>query len=962
MSHHRLRAVVHQLDERGPLYILIRELVSASLTSLSSSQKLQQFFNHHMFVLEQEEYAREEIAWQFVNFGLELQPTIDLIESNNPMGILSCLDDASIMPKASDKSVSWAVSSEARLEAHSFASQFTTKLHQLASDKPVAPQYTKYTASRLEQGFTVSHYAGKVEYRTEGWLEKNRDPLNDNITSLLSKANDNYVATLFAEYAEPDPSTVAADGPRTRVRKGAFRTVGQRHKEQLSFLMAQLRDTQPHFVRCIVPNLLKSPGKIDVPLVLDQLRCNGVLEGIRIARLGYPNRLPFSEFRRRFDLLAPNLIPKGFVDGGQACDKILKSLQLDSDAYRLGLTKVFFKAGILAELEERRDEVLSDIVTRIQATCRKFVARRQATKVLHRAAAIRTIQRNARVYVQLRAWPWWPLFQRVRPLLAAARNDDEMRRKEEELAAAKEAAEREQVERERLQAVQRELEATQAKMEESLASERALSEEKQMLLLRSKEREQELQTALAAAEQDVETVDRQLDRAMEAKTELDRRVADLNEAYANQNRLLETLQTEQVEWKAREAKLADQTSVQTAEWEKMVKDRQDGISKARDLERKLAEEAQDRKREQDRVAVEKAALERRLATQVTDSTEARQKFVALETEARTAKEDLAGLQRLKRELESTVKAKESELARLTSGTFVVVFLSVIVLTSSVLQNKPLPESNATTPFLALATSTLASPRSATSSPTPSEPSSLAELPRRRPPPISSPSRSSSTTRRQITNVRLNSASSRKPNCRTSDSNSPRPPHVSPLSNATRPTSSHVCDRISTLLLVKLRTSRARMPTSLVKSLPAQLASPISNLATSPSNVHNKPTTSNSSCSVPRRPKRCCKSGRNGRSRSPRRALSSKSSRTLLYKRGGRRMPPRGTLLLVLRCWRANEPRSRRRRRRGCDSRIRSSNNMSFWPIWTRSTVICDRSWEQRRRGCWLRRRRLDGLS
>ncbi|GJN88159.1 hypothetical protein Rhopal_001124-T1 [Rhodotorula paludigena] len=621
-----------------------------------NNEKLQQFFNHHMFVLEQEEYAREDIRWDFVNFGLELQPTIDLIESTNPMGILACLDDASIMPKATDAT-------------------FTDKLHQLASEKPTPTPFTKYSPSRLSQGFTVSHYAGKVEYRTDGWLDKNRDPLNDNITSLLAQSTDGYVAGLFAEFAESDAAAsgsaflegggAAAAGPRMRVRKGAFRTVGQRHKEQLATLLTQLNSTQPHFVRCIVPNLHKSPSEIDVPLVLDQLRCNGVLEGIRIARLGYPNRLPFSEFRRRFELLAPaGAIPKGFVDGAQACQTILEHCELDPGAYRLGLTKCFFKAGILAELEERRDDVLSGIVSRLQATCRRFVARRQAVKVLHRAHAVRTIQRNARVYAQLRAWPWWPLFQRVRPLLAAARSDDELRRQAAELAAAKERAEAEERERARLEQVRDEMARAQDELARELEGERALAVEKEALLVRSQERQAALQDALGAAEADYETVSAQLDRALEAKRAADERLAGLGDAYANQTKLVETLQEAQAAWKAREAELASQTSVQTAEWERIVAERETAVSTVADLKRQLSELGQDRRREQERANAAVKSLEDRLASETKASSEARQKFVALETEARAVKAEVTALQRAQRDDEENLRAKEAELARL----------------------------------------------------------------------------------------------------------------------------------------------------------------------------------------------------------------------------------------------------------------------------------------------------------
>lgn len=547
----------------------------------------------------------------------------------------------------------------------------TEKLNQLAGTKPAAPQFSKYSSSRLEQGFTVQHYAGKVEYRTEGWLEKNRDPLNDNITSLLAHSADSHIASLFSEYAAAADSLVPApeaSGPRTRVRRGAFRTVGQRHKEQLAVLMSQLNETQPHFVRCIVPNLRKSPSEIDVPLVLDQLRCNGVLEGIRIARLGYPNRLAFSEFRRRFELLAPaGAIPRGFVDGVQACSTILSNLQLDPHTYRLGLTKVFFKAGILAELEERRDDCLTGIITKLQASARRFVVRRQAVKILHREQAIRTLQRNARIYAKLRAWPWWPLFQRVRPLLAAARTDDELRRKEAELSEAKKRAEVEEQERLRLVTLHAEYEKAQVELSQALQAERTLAAEREALLAQSKEREATMQDSIAAAEQDYEAVSGQLERALDAKRSAEERLTTLNEAYANQTKLVDTLQAAQAAWKAKEADLACQTSVQTEEWERLNADRAQSATLILDLKRELSELQQDRRREQERSKAALTTLEEQFAQSARVAGESRQKIAALEVELRAATAEISSLHRTQREAQESLSAKQDELTQLHRG-------------------------------------------------------------------------------------------------------------------------------------------------------------------------------------------------------------------------------------------------------------------------------------------------------
>ena len=303
-----------------------------------------------MFILEQEEYRREGIEWKFIDFGLDLQPTIDLIEKTQvshlqaivgfasedantlpqPIGVLSCLDEECVMPKATDKT-------------------FIEKLNGLWKGKT-----NKYDVPRFNQGFILSHYAGKVEYSTEGWLDKNKDPLNENVTRLLAGSTHKYIADLFAEYSGEGEDTSKA---RLGVKKGAFRTVAQRHKEQLNALMTHLYSTEPHFVRCIIPNEEKKPAKIQVPLVLDQLRCNGVLEGIRICRAGFPNRLAFADFRQRYELLAPGVIPKGYMDGRQAAQRLLEQIQLDASQYRIGSSKVFFRAGVVCIFNRDRSTI-----------------------------------------------------------------------------------------------------------------------------------------------------------------------------------------------------------------------------------------------------------------------------------------------------------------------------------------------------------------------------------------------------------------------------------------------------------------------------------------------------------------------------------------------------------------------------------------------------------------------------
>ncbi|KAK5159638.1 hypothetical protein LTR04_004956 [Oleoguttula sp. CCFEE 6159] len=480
-----------------------------------TNEKLQQFFNHHMFVLEQEEYAREQIEWKFIDFGRDLQPTIDLIELSNPIGIFSCLDEDSVMPKATDKT-------------------FTEKLHSLWDRRT-----PKYRRSLLSQGFMLTHYAADVEYSTEGWLEKNKDPLNDNITRLLAASTDKHVAHLFADCAEVEDVPGAT---RNRVKKGLFRTVAQRHKEQLSTLMAQLHSTHPHFVRCILPNHKKRPKQFSAPLVLDQLRCNGVLEGIRIARTGFPNRLSFSEFRARYEVLCPRM-PKGQLEGQVAAKTILERLSLDRAFYRVGLTKVFFRAGVLAELEDQRDTLIREIMCRFQSVARGCIQRRIAHKRLYRAEATRIIQRNFQVYLDLQANPWWRLFVRMRPMLGAARQSNEVRKREEQIKKL-EKMQLEEETRLKVEDERRRAETEVQRIQQTLESERALALDKDEIFRRLQDREAELAEKLQGALDDQDSLEDQIDALMLAKKKAEEQAEVWRKQLEQAGQIISKLETE----------------------------------------------------------------------------------------------------------------------------------------------------------------------------------------------------------------------------------------------------------------------------------------------------------------------------------------------------------------------------------------------------------------------------------
>merc|ERR1719300_732718 len=309
--------------------------------------------------------------------------TIDLIEK--PMGIMALCDEECWFPKATDKT-------------------FTEKL---TNSHSVHPKFVK-SDFKSDADFSILHYAGQVNYSAAKWLMKNMDPLNENIVQYLQASQDSFVCHIWkdAEIVGMAQQQMSDTQFGRVTKRGMFRTVSQPYKEQLSKLMVTLRNTNPNFVRCIIPNHEKKAGKINAPLVLDQLRCNGVLEGIRICRQGFPNRIPFQEFRQRYELLTPNVIPKGFMDGKKACEKMIVALDLDPNLYRIGQSKIFFRAGVLAHLEEERDLRITDLVVKFQAYCRGKLARRNYQKRVQQLNAIRILQRNCAAYLKLRNWQW----------------------------------------------------------------------------------------------------------------------------------------------------------------------------------------------------------------------------------------------------------------------------------------------------------------------------------------------------------------------------------------------------------------------------------------------------------------------------------------------------------------------------------------------------------------------------
>ncbi|XP_036063681.1 myosin-9 isoform X1 [Onychomys torridus] len=549
----RINKALDKTKRQGASFIGILDIAGFEIFDLNSfeqlcinytNEKLQQLFNHTMFILEQEEYQREGIEWNFIDFGLDLQPCIDLIEKPaGPPGILALLDEECWFPKATDKS-------------------FVEKVVQ---EQGTHPKFQKPKQLKDKADFCIIHYAGKVDYKADEWLMKNMDPLNDNIATLLHQSSDKFVSELWKDESVDriigldqvaGMSETALPGA-FKTRKGMFRTVGQLYKEQLAKLMATLRNTNPNFVRCIIPNHEKKAGKLDPHLVLDQLRCNGVLEGIRICRQGFPNRVVFQEFRQRYEILTPNSIPKGFMDGKQACVLMIKALELDSNLYRIGQSKVFFRAGVLAHLEEERDLKITDVIIGFQACCRGYLARKAFAKRQQQLTAMKVLQRNCAAYLRLRNWQWWRLFTKVKPVLNSIRHEDELLAKEMELTKMREkhlVAENRLTEMETLQS---QLMAEKLQLQEQLQAETELCAEAEELRARLTAKKQELEEICHDLEARVEEEEERCQHLQAEKKKMQQNIQELEEQLEEEESARQKLQLEKVTTEAKLKKLEE---------------------------------------------------------------------------------------------------------------------------------------------------------------------------------------------------------------------------------------------------------------------------------------------------------------------------------------------------------------------------------------------------------------------
>jgi myosin heavy chain 6/7 len=608
------------------------------------NEKLQQFFNQHMFTLEQEEYVREGLDWANVDFGMDLQKCIDMFEK--PMGLLAIFEEESLFPKATDLT-------------------FCEKLHANLLGKWA--NFAKPNPKPdPDAHFAVLHYAAVVSYNLTGWLEKNKDPLNDTIVEMIKNGSNSLMIQCFADHPGQPLEAPKDDGGRKK--KGGGKTVSSYFKGQLDDLMTTLYKTEPHFIRCVVPNTHKIPGGVEPGLVMHQYQCNGVLAGIAICRKGFPNKMLYPEFKARYNILAAKLVAKAKNDKA-AASAVLETIKLDKEKYRLGHTKVFFRAGILGYMEEVREDKIGAVLSWLQAGARGKASRMQFKKLQDQKLALYCCQRTIRNYYIGKTWLWWQIWMSIKPNLKCTQFGKYKKEYEDKIALA------------------------EANIDKAIAECNAVVKVHERLL----NEKQELQLALNSGGSAVQDIIDKTNRLEAAKNDLQKQVDDTLKRIRGEEDVISGIQQAGIKVTSEANRLRDEiknleSTAEKCEEDKMTKDNQirtlrEEIAHQEELIAKLQKEKKSvgegrQKTEEDIQAMEdrcnhlskvKGKLEQSL-DECEDALEREKKCRGdveklkrkVEGDLKLTQEAVSDLERVKAELSQTIQRKEKEFSSLAA--------------------------------------------------------------------------------------------------------------------------------------------------------------------------------------------------------------------------------------------------------------------------------------------------------
>ena len=611
------------------------------------NEKLQQFFNHHMFVVEQEEYISEGIDWAMVDFGMDLAACIEMFE--RPMGMWAILEEESLFPKATDKSF------EDKLKAQ-----------HLGKSPPFAKPQSK---TDKDAHFAIIHYAGTVSYNVTAWLEKNKDPVNDSVVDVLKRASNELLVYMWRDHpGQSAPPEEEGDKKKKKKKGGGAKTVSSVYLVQLNELMTTLHGTEPHFIRCIVPNTHKQPGAVEAELIMHQLTCNGVLEGIRICMRGFPNRILYPDFKQRYWILAQDELMNA-ADNKTGANGLFTKISFPQEKYRLGHTKVFFRAGALAALEEARDDIVTKLVRFMQGQVYGAMKRKVYQLKHDQRELMKVCQRNFRKYMILRDWGWFIIIQKTKPMIGRVNVEEELRNLEEKANKAYGAYQEQLTTKARLEEENNAIKEEKVQLMTQLESEQGNLGEYTERQAKASAMKADLEVQLADAgikltekeamrqektadkkimesdnvviKKDIEDLELAIQKLEQEKTNRDHTIRTLSDEIANQDEVINKLNKEKKHMGENHSKAAEDLQVS--------EDKLDHLSRIKTKLEVTLDELHD-------------SLEREKRGRA-DIEKQRRK---VEGDLRITQESVSELERSKKELENNIARKEKDLSGLGS--------------------------------------------------------------------------------------------------------------------------------------------------------------------------------------------------------------------------------------------------------------------------------------------------------
>merc|ERR1712242_443393 len=511
--------------------------------------------------------------------------------------------------------------------------------------------------------FAIIHYAATVSYNLTGWLEKNKDPLNDTIVELIKNGGNALAIQCFSDHpGQP----LEAPKDQDRKKKGGGKTVSSFYKSQLDDLMKTLYATDPAFIRCVVPNTHKIPGGVEPGLVMHQYQCNGVLAGIAICRKGFPNKMMYPEFKARYNILAAKAVAKAKNDKS-AAGAVMDVIKLDKEKFRLGHTKVSFRAGILGFMEEVREDRIGSVLAWLQSGARGKAARMQFKKLQDQKLALYCCQRTIRNYYIGKTWLWWQIWLAIKPNLKCTQFGKYKQEYEDKISVAEANIEGALEAREKVQAVYDGLSSQKNELELALKSGGSAVQEIIDKTTRVEAMAADVQKELGAILDRIKAEKEQMNALESQRMKIDATVAQLEGVLQSADATLTASQQDKADKDDQIRTLKDEIAHQGEMIAKLGKDKR-SVGESR---QKTEEDIQTAEDKCNHLARVKGKLEQAL-DEAEDALEREKKVKGdvekgkrkVEGDLKLTQEAVSDLERMKAELNQGIARKEKEVSAL----------------------------------------------------------------------------------------------------------------------------------------------------------------------------------------------------------------------------------------------------------------------------------------------------------